>query len=110
MKMQYHNIDGVKKEVCTAEQKIAYNLAQSYKEFITNAYNKSILGCDKNYVIRKSCYDLVNTFNRDYPNTKYNIDAIFCCLGAGLEEYITNGGKILWSYEEIGKAFPTYYL
>ena len=108
--MQYHNISGIKKAVCTAEQKIAYNLAQSHKEFITNAYNASVLGCDKNHVIRKSCYDLVNLFKRNYPDSKYDIDAIFCCLGAGLEEYIKNGSKILWSYEEIGKAFPAYYL
>lgn len=108
--MIYHNIGGVKKTICTAEQKIAYNLAYSYKDFISEAYNKCTRGCDKNYVIRKSCYGLLEVFKRDYPGSKYDIDAIFCSLGAGLEKYIKNGAKIFWSYDEMGKAFPAKYL
>lgn len=108
--MKYHGIGGVKKTVCTAEQKIAYNLAHSYKYFIANAYNKVFMGCEKSYIIRKSCYDLVGVLQRDYPASKYDIDAVFCCLGAGLEEYIKSGGRILWSYEDIGSAFPALYL
>ena len=112
MKMQYHNISGVKKEVCTAEQKIAYNLAQAYGDRIQQAYNKYVWQFEKNGVIRKSCYDLIDLFKRDYPNTKYNLDAIFCCLGAGLEDYIKmgNGNRILTSFESIGAAFPANYL
>lgn len=110
MKMCYHNIGGVKKEVCTAEQKIAYNLAWRYKDYILSAYNKYVFQFEKSQVIRKSCYDLVGVFKENYPNTKYNIDAIFCCLGAGLENYINRKYSILSSYEEIGEAFPANYL
>lgn len=43
------------------------------------------------------------------PN-KYDIDAIFCCLNAGMENYFKGDYAILSSYEEIGKTFPSLYL
>ena len=103
--MKLTAIPGVKKEVCTAEQKIAYELAWHYKDQIKAAYDKCVLGCDKNNVIRTAVRELTNVFEREHPSHKYNIDAIYCALGS-LEGYINGGGKTLWSYREIGEAFP----
>jgi hypothetical protein len=108
--MKYHGIGGVNKTVCTAEQKIAYNLAWSYKDLLIPKYNKAVWGFEKNIIIRDSVRYLTEQFSKNYPGSKYDIDSIYCCLGAGLEEYYKNGGKILWSYEDIGSAFPALYL
>lgn len=107
--MKYTAIPGVKKTVCTAEQKIAYELAWRYKDQIKAAYEKCAWGCDKCGVIRTAVLELTRAFEREHPTHKYNVDAIYCSLGS-LEEYINGGGKILWSYKEIGEAFPAYYL
>jgi hypothetical protein len=108
--MKYHGIGGVNKTVCTAEQKIAYNLAWSYKDLLIPKYNTAVWGFEKNIIIRDSVKYLTEQFEKNHPNSKYDIDSIYCCLGAGLEEYYKNGGKILWSYEDIGSAFPALYL
>jgi hypothetical protein len=42
--------------------------------------------------------------------SKFDIDAIFCCLNAGLENYLNSKYHIIASYEEIGKIFPALYL
>lgn len=108
--MKYHGIGGVKKTICTAEQKIAYNLAWRYKGLFIPKYNEAVWGVEKSIIIRDSVRFLVEQFAKNYPNSKYDIDLIYCCLGAGLEEYYKNGGKVLWSYEEIGSVFPALYL
>ena len=108
--MKYHGIGGVKKTICTAEQKIAYNLAWSYKDILLPNFKKCTWGFQKNGFVREAVRYLTEQFEKNYPLSKFDIDAIYCCLGAGLEEYYNNGGKILWSYEDIGAAFPALYL
>lgn len=48
--------------------------------------------------------------NNDHIKVKYNVDAIFCCLNAGLEEYISKKCPIFTNYEDIGKIFKSNYL
>lgn len=110
MMMKYHKIRGIPLDVCTAEQKIAYNLAfeisingeQKYKE----ARKISAICADE------LLHDLIkwkfDSWMRLYGG-KYNDDAIYACLLAGLAEYLIKP-FIATEYQSIGKAFPAYYL
>ena len=42
-------------------------------------------------------------------NLKYNIDAVQCCLNAGLQNFLEKP-FIALNYEEVSAAFPAYYL
>lgn len=108
--MKYTAIPGIKKEVCTAEQKIAANLAIRYRYIIKSAYDDATSGIQKNEIIRAAVRGLCSSFSRDYPNSTYNIDAIFCALGAGLENFIKDSCVGFTDFESVGKAFPALYL
>lgn len=109
--MKYHKIHGVEKTICTAEQKIAYNLAFrahiSFQEEFNRAKQQSAIIV---YNLLKEMIDFeINTFVRfDSKADKYNIDAVFAALSAGLKEYMDNP-KIYTTYKEIGQAFPALY-
>lgn len=108
--MKYHVIGGVKKTICTAEQKIAYNLAWSYKDILLPKFQKCSCNFQRSGFVRDAVRYLTEQYKKNYPLSKYDIDSIYCCLGAGLEEYYNKGGAILWNYEDIGSAFPALYL
>lgn len=110
--MKYHKIKNVPLSVCTAEQKIAYNLAFSWHEITKKNYNKMPCAFQKNEVIYHFIRTMIECYKSayDYKPGKYDIDAIFCALNAGFEKYINSDYSILNSYEEIGKMFPAYYL
>ena len=40
--MKYHKIKNIPLEVCTAEQKIAYNLASSYADLFIKQYQEEL--------------------------------------------------------------------
>ena len=110
MKMEYHKIRGIPLDVCTAEQKIAYNLAfeisingeRKYKE----ARKISAICADE--LLRDLIKGKFDSWMRHYGG-KYNDDAIHSCLLAGLAEYLIKP-FIATDYQSIGKAFPAYYL
>lgn len=99
--MKYHKIKGVGKSICTAEQKIAYNLSFAYIDYIKRA----------GYDVPTAAHKLVELYQNgyDYIPGKYDIDAIFSALLAGLKNYC-NRPFIAADYETIGKAFPALYL
>lgn len=109
--MKYHKIRGVPMEVCTAEQKIAYNLAfrlhishgDKYK-FIAKNYSKIVLSNVENQLIDEA----FRLWEND-GTERYDIDAIFSALRAGLNDYLLHH-FIAADYERIGKAFPAHYL
>lgn len=112
--MKYHKIRNVEKTVCTAEQKIAYNLAfrayttfgdkwNDMKDKVTEAERLNFIAEVRDFEI-KQC-----TYQDWYKNNKYDNDAIFCCLNAGLRNYMDNY-FIACDYVSIGKAFPAHYL
>lgn len=114
MKLKYHKIKNIPLEVCTAEQKIAYNLAFSNISIIEKTYNKCMTGIQKSSVVSEAVNLCMNQWANSYDyesrQKKYNIDAIFSALMAGMERYINEKYHILNSYEEIGKMFPANYL
>ena len=109
--MKYHKIAGVEKAVCTAEQKIAYNLAfrahiANQAEFDrVNAINPGQAKSDCSEIARKSLINYKKSC--DYTN-KHAEDAIFCALNAGLYNYMCKP-FVASNYEQIGEAFPANY-
>lgn len=90
MNFNTHKINGVEKSVCTAEQMIAYNFSQTYKEM-----SGDWIAC----VARKHMED-------ENPKSfaKYNQDIILHLIASCKGK--TYFGKIASSYEEVGRFFP----
>ena len=121
MKLKYHKIRNVPKEVCTAEQMIAYNMAWrahiSFQDDYDRAKTISAI-CVDDVVQQAIAYHLM-VWERDYcspdgshykkSNAKLNIDAIKACLQAGMKGYFEKH-FIASDYDRVGKAFPAYYL
>lgn len=93
MKLQYHKIRGVDKSVCTAEQKIAYNMASRIYGDIRFAkawqqYDSGkVPAFLQNDWESKAIREYFTTWQRDYnkASAHYNEDAIFSALRDGLE-------------------------
>lgn len=83
-----HKINGIDLKTCSAEQKIAYNLAFSYGEYYKDADRLMEL------------YRLGYVYKQD----RYNEEAIKTALHNGLEKYLEKP-FIASSYEIIGKTF-----
>lgn len=110
--MKYKKIRGIDKSVCTAEQKIAYNLASYHAYDYRKAWKKS---AEKYSRIAQTefIHEAVQwcmKFIDDEITAHHDVDAIQSCLNAGMENYFNGKYRILSSYEEIGKTFPAYYL
>lgn len=110
-KLKYRKIRGIDKEICTCEQKIAYNMAfQNHISFQENFNAANEIGgmCLSSFIS-----DLINLDRKEICETsgmgKYNLDAIISALRAGLKEYLSKP-FIASDYEQIGKCFPAYYL
>lgn len=112
MKLKCKKIKNIDKSVCTAEQKIAYNLAfrahitfgDKFRQAIKN--NETAMNLN-DYVIQ--CRDFVlKQWKNSKDHDKYNEDAIFCALNSGLKNYMENP-FIASDYETIGKCFKLEY-
>ena len=96
-------------EVCTAEQKIAYNLAFRWADLYQKSYDEATTEILKSEIIFKTIRFCIDDY-RAKNDSKYNLDAIQCALNAGMKNFFDTKYKILTSYEDIGKTFPAYYL
>lgn len=111
--MKYHKIPNVDKSICTAEQKVAYNIATRL-DFLRDDFNQ--LNAINPGEAKNSCARLAEYGMRlyrqaySYKPDKYNEDAIFSALLAGIYDYMTGRKFIATSYESVGKAFPALYL
>ena len=108
--MKYHKIRNVSMNICTCEQKIAYNLAFTNAHIFKKAYNLSPMQFQKSEVVRDAIEFCMKMWAYNDSAYKYNVDAIFCALNSGMENYIVNNCPIIASYEDIGKMFPANYL
>ena len=114
-KLQYHKIPNVDKSICTAEAKIAYNMAfriglgkhrgwgdipkwEGSPRFVQFEWEAAQIEFE------------LNSWKRTEPNSRYNVDAIQSCLRAGLHEYLTRGCPVFSDYEDVGKCFKSLYL
>lgn len=104
--MKLHKIPGVDKDVCTCEQKIAYNLA--FRIHINYWCDwdsvKDLDETSRAFGVEA----LIEKIMLDYDNVagkKYNREAVTAALAAGLAKYLDRF-FIADSYEQIGRAFP----
>ena len=65
MKLKYHKIKNIPLEVCTAEQKIAYNLALSNIGIFEKSYNKCMTGIQKSSVVSEAVNLCMNQWVND---------------------------------------------
>ena len=110
MKVKTHKIYGVPKDICTAEQKIAYNLTFSYHDL----FKAEFLSLPTEAAKSKAIADMRDTWLNWYRNAyaykpgKYNEDAIFIALNNGIRRYMENP-FIASNYEIIGEVFAIPY-
>lgn len=123
MKLQYHKIRGVDKSVCTAEQKIAYNMASRIYGDIRFAkawqqYDSGkVPAFLQNDWESKAIRTYFTTWQRDYnkASAHYNEDAIFSALRAGLHDFICHHGLLIESQkvsvmEPLGVVSLNWYM
>lgn len=107
--MKYHKIPGVEMSDCTCEQKIAYNMAFAIHIHCQEEYDALQTAAEKNRLAFWMRDLEIKSFRENYPKTRYDIDAIFCALTAGIEDYLKKP-FIATDYKTIGKVFPANYL
>lgn len=95
-------IRNVPVDVCTAEQKIAYNLAFKISISLTRDYDQLSEHARKSYLNKVSKMEIDNL--RLWSKKKYNYSEIEKALNKGLMSYLEHP-FIADTYEEIGKAF-----
>lgn len=94
--MTFKKIRGIDKQVCTAEQKIAYNFACRYRDL-------------NNIELYQLAYMVADEIKRSPELAKYDIDSITHCFRNGFINYKNNYPTILTDYETIGKVFYSLY-
>ena len=112
MAIKYHKIPKVEKSVCTAEQKIAYNIAWRLHLTYGDQWKNKDNFCKmaQSEFIHELIHKGLEMWKNAEPNSRYDIDGIFSALNAGLENYFNSNGHIFFDYESIGKMFPAHYL
>jgi len=110
MKLNYHKIRNIPMEVCTCEQKIAYNLAFRAHISYGDKYQQAVkIGfCCPHDLLYQILQTEFSAYTRQHGG-KYDDDAIYSALQSGLSEYLLHP-FIASDYEAIGKAFPAHYL
>ena len=111
MKMKYHKIRNIDINTCTAEQKIAYNMAFSAHISFGDRFRKLDTAMAKDDAVHDIIRNLFKQYHAgyNYKAGKYNEDAIQAALNAGLRSYLEKP-FIACDYESVGKAFPANYL
>lgn len=106
--MKMHKIRGVDKEICTAEQKIAYNYAFRYRNIMERIRDSDTTAMAKEESYQQVVDWVIRGVKDNGIDKKYNIDAIVHCFRNGIKNYL-NRFSIITSYEEIGKTFECLY-
>ncbi len=99
-----HKIGNVEKDVCSQEQKIAYNIAfRCYINYSDEWENTK----DRNGFLEDIINFYIECFNRNYAKTakRLNMDTVKQALWSGLANYMDKS-FIACDYPEVGKAFP----
>lgn len=95
--MKCKKIRGVAKDICTAEQKIAYNFA--FAERINS-------NDGKRYGIDDIISDVRRRVENDEEFQGFNREAIMTAFLNGIEDYMKLDAYLARNYEEVGKMFP----
>lgn len=97
-------IRGIDKNICTAEQVIAYNIAHKDKDHIKRIF-ENCLAQDKRSILNHIFKTNIATID----TKKYNIDIIYLAFVQNMEKYIEKP-FIAFSYEKIGEFFKAYII
>lgn len=103
-----HKIPKVDLEICTVEQKIAYNIASQIRgELIYRKEWSEMTYMNKNNAVRDLVqYYVCKHFPETYPKLKCDLDLVFVILNRSIWNYINAECHIFTNYEEIGNMFP----
>lgn len=108
MKIKCKKINGIDKNICTCEQKIAYNYAFARSE----TYKRRIAECtteiQKSEVLQDIIDCIIKDISRREDMQKYNADAIVIAFRNGFKSYCEKF-FIASNYEQIGKVFAIPY-
>ena len=108
MIMKCRKINGIEKNVCTAEQMIAYNYAFSWRDCYIRRTKEATTAIQKDEVLQ----DIINFVTSDVLRRddmkKYNADAIVVAFRQGFASYIKDF-FIASDYVKIGKVFKIPY-
>lgn len=108
MIMKCKKISGIEKNVCTAEQKIAYNYAFAWRDTYLRRCKDCTTMMQKSEVLQ----DIIDFIVKDVSNRddmkKYNADAIISAFRQGFLKYVDRF-FIASSYEQIGRVFIIPY-
>lgn len=108
MILKCRKIRGIDKNVCTCEQKIAYNYAFAWVDTYKRRVNNLISAIDKSIVFQ----DIINFIIKDIDSKeemkKYNIDAIIISFRNGFLSYCENP-FVATDYSIIGEVFNIPY-
>lgn len=106
--MKMHKIPKIDKNICTCEQKIAYNYAFMWRNTLEKIRKSDNMQTVKDEAYQKIIDNVINSIQENGIDKRYNIDAIIHCFRNGIKRYM-EGFEILFSYEEIGKTFQCLY-
>lgn len=114
--VKYHKIRGVEMSVCTAEQKIAYNLAWRANLRCGERFREClplVTFAEAKHAASKLAREMLDEYRLSYNYQRnpgrYTEDAIFSALLAGMYDYLCKP-FIATDFARIGQAFPAYYL
>lgn len=103
-----HKIKNVPLDVCTAEQKIAYNIADEIESDIQrniDRFNYCMRFEQENFISDRIRY-YINYFGETYKTCRVNLDLVFVVLMNGFRKYHDTKYKIATSYREVGEMLP----
>lgn len=106
--MKLHKIPGIDKNICTCEQKVAYNYAFMWRDSLEKIYKSDASEAVKSEAYQDIINYVISSLKEHETDKKYNIDAIINCFRNGIKNYM-EGFSVLWNYEDIGKIFPCLY-
>lgn len=106
--MKCKKINGIEKSVCTAEQKIAYNYAFSWRDAYIRRTNEATTAIQKDEVLQDVINFVISDILRRDDMKKYNADAIVVAFRRGFPAYVKDF-FIASDYEKVGKVFNIPY-
>lgn len=108
MKIKCRKISGVEKNICTCEQKIAYNYAFSW----CDTYKRKVKECTTEIQKSEVFQNIIDIITKDVLQRKdmekYNTDAIIISFRQGFIDYCNNF-FIASNYKKIGEVFKIPY-
>lgn len=109
MKFKCRKIRNISKNICTCEQKIAYNYAFQYRDIGQKILKQDVSNYLKSEALFKIEHWILDSLKKNKAMEKYNHDIIMISFKQGFVNYCEKEPTILTDYKEIGKIFNIPY-